>query len=133
MNETAYAATINTPGYLPETEPAYFATAAEAWTYLAEEREEALSALTDAQHDETTRALREAATAVRLRAHLPGPIGEGTLTGTTPGYTGDHDLGQAYAVAAVHGQVCPTCGDLLPSLAALDAHGMDSHLEHDTL
>lgn len=34
-----YVAIINTPGYLPETEPEAFEKASDAWQYLLEERE----------------------------------------------------------------------------------------------
>lgn len=98
----AYVTGINTPGYMPfDDDPPIFETPAEAWEYLADERERqedfafdyAYSCdpgLPDEGYSDTVKELREAA--------LNG-TGEGAIYGDTPGYDGDHDLGQAYTVA----------------------------------
>jgi hypothetical protein len=88
-----YAAVINVPGHLPRAdEPELFDTAAEAWTYLAEERERD----TDDDLDETVEQLRELARGIHTARE-----GTGSVWARTPGYTGDHDLGLSYSVAAV--------------------------------
>lgn len=97
-----YLATTSTPGYLPtDDDPPVFDTAAEAWTYLAEERAEALSALEDTGPDLRTRALWSAAQDARRRDD-DDPASLGSLIADhTPGYEGDHDPGVAYTVTLI--------------------------------
>ncbi len=97
-----YLATVATPGYLPtDDDPPTFDTPAEAWTYLAEERAEALAALENVGPDLRTRALWSAASDARRRDE-GDPASCGTLIADhTPGYDGDHDLGVAYTVTEV--------------------------------
>ncbi|MFD6092826.1 hypothetical protein ACFWGN_11950 [Oerskovia sp. NPDC060338] len=97
-----FIATINVPGYLPDGDqsPAVFDTAAEAWAYLAEERELALNLadmvlaevdLAPAPGDAPDLALGE----LRRFANvdLPGTVyASNSLSGAT------HDLGMAYSV-----------------------------------
>jgi hypothetical protein len=103
----SYVAITNTPGYLPESDPVEFDTAAEAWQYLADERERWENEASDGCNDEvcdptcpwrseadlseTWQELTSLATAV---VSQPGAV-----WGDTPGYHGDHDLGVAYSVA----------------------------------
>lgn len=118
---TLYLATINTPGYLPEAEPAYFDTAAEAWDHL---------------WDEHTRACEDAERDVSIHAStsFSDVRHQGTtdaLVLPTPGYDGDHDLGVTYTVTKVLGVMCQACGQIFGDAAELDAHGLDAHLEAD--
>lgn len=97
---TLYVATINTPGYLPENdEPDVFDTPGEAWAYLrdARERAEDLFAEDDeTPYSDTYQYLRARA---RFATKIPTWFGAtGTLYGDTPGYWGNHDLGEAYSV-----------------------------------
>jgi len=91
-----YVATINVPGYLPESEPVEFDTAQEAWRHLADERQLAED---DAQPDAegpysaTYDDLLDRA----VQSTYQGPVID-TVYGPTPGYEGDHDLGLAYSV-----------------------------------
>lgn len=82
-----YVAIINTPGHLPESEPAEFDTAQEAWDYLADERKRA-----EEEYPEWTDPY----------PMLPdiAEMGDSTgiVYGSTPGYEGNHDLGVAYNV-----------------------------------
>lgn len=104
---TRYAATINTPGYMPDDidGPALFDTPREAWEYLREERERELdnAAMADdcedhacpwASHfgytdDEAYRIMRGVSD------------GSGDIYGATPGYHGTHDLGRVYSVTPI--------------------------------
>jgi hypothetical protein len=91
-----YVATINTPGYLPmDDDPPVFDTAAEAWAYLAEERERA------EDEDESTDEYSGTLTALRELADPRRELVPFTVYGDTPGYDGDHDLGLAYTVSIV--------------------------------
>lgn len=106
-----YVATINTPGYLPEGDPAEFDTAREAWSYLAEERERAEDDHPDwspedavGEYSETLQTLRYIASGEHEHGspHEDYPTnadGTGTVYGGTPGYDGSHDLGVAYRVS----------------------------------
>jgi hypothetical protein len=97
-----YLATINTPGYLPQDDdPPVFDTAAEAWAYLADERERdeddsADDSAADWPYTATLAELHDAA-----GHNNPPSMGEGTIYGSTPGYDGSHDLGLAYSVSEV--------------------------------
>ena len=106
-----YVATINTPGYLPmDDEPPVFDTAAEAWEYLAQEREHAEDSADypdsdpgQFEYSDTLAALRRIAGGEHVhgdpREDTPTESdGTGTVYGSTPGYDGDHDLGLAYSV-----------------------------------
>ena len=94
-NAPQYVATISVPGYLPmDDEPAVFETIAEAWEYLAEERERAeddayssTDELEEFEYSDTVNAL-----------HRATGVGT-TVYGDPPGYEGDHDLGLAYSVS----------------------------------
>lgn len=88
-----YVAIINTPGYLPDTEPEEFATETEAWAHLFEARmtDEAYADPDHSLSSETQRAL----------VWRVANGGTGTITGPTPGYDGEHDLGVAYTVDVV--------------------------------
>lgn len=106
-----YVATINVPGYLPEGEPAEFDTPAEAWDYLAEERERGEDAHEDwegdtglGEYSSTLSTLRYIASGEHEHGnpHEDTPTnldGTGTVYGHTPGYDGEHDLGLAYCVS----------------------------------
>lgn len=107
-----YVATINTPGYLPESdEPAVFDTAAEAWDYLADERKRAEDDYpewpTGNGGDYSSTCTHLASIAAWLSAGRPGNAhftglsteGAGVVFGLTPGYEGAHDLGLAYSVS----------------------------------
>lgn len=99
-----FVAVINTPGYLPEAEPAEFDTVEEAWDYLATERRDAEDeAETVAQgYSGTVNTLDTLAASVDWstceNAGVDPLTGTGTVYGPTPGYEGDHDLGVAYSV-----------------------------------
>jgi len=104
-----YVATINTPGYLPEAEPAEFDTAAEAWEYLAGERrnaEDETEAVAQG-YSATYNTLDMLATSLDWSTCENAgidPLSEtGTVYGPTPGYEGDHDLGLAYTVTEQEG------------------------------
>ena len=101
-----YLPTVNTPGYQPmDEDPPVFETAAEAWTYLAEDRAEALSALENVSPDLRTHALWSAASDARRRDD-GDPASCGSLIAAhTPGYEGDHDLGIAYTVTLIEGEL----------------------------
>lgn len=105
-----YIATVNTPGYLPDStdEPAVFDTAKEAWEYLLDEY---VTAWNDTEYatgdDPLPPALKETydQAVATLTAWTVAPQGgypfadwTGTVTVPTPGYDGDHDLGLAYTV-----------------------------------
>jgi hypothetical protein len=103
-----YVATINVPGYLPmDDEPPVFDTAAEAWSYLASERERDEDDFADdSEYSDTVTYLRYSA-GNEVQYGSPhedyplNPDGTGTIYGDTPGYDGSHDLGLAYSVTAV--------------------------------
>lgn len=110
-----YIATISTPGYLPDSDepPPVFDTATEAWTYLWEERQRHIEEAYDGEADPDGNPWGEDECLDILGANVscasgmhtepyPGclPDGTGTVTGPTPGYDGDHDLGLAYTVTA---------------------------------
>ena len=98
-----FVATINTPGYLPEGEPSEHDTARDAWEYLADDRKRHEEDFAD---DDFT---GYSATANVMESIANGALGPedagldfdrtGTITGPTPGYDGDHDLGIAYTVS----------------------------------
>jgi hypothetical protein len=109
-----YVATIHVPGYLPmDDDPPTFDTPAEAWQYLADEREhgEGRWVLDDpddpdgtASEDPTYACLTHAAEATSSYVcgndSMHRPDQTGTIYGTTPGYDPEdgHDLGMAYTV-----------------------------------
>jgi len=86
-----FRAVINTPGYLPMADDTIeFDTAAEAWSYLADERRDhEENASDDEQYTDTVTQLSDYATT----GH-----GSDVVYGSTPGYDGSHDLGVAYSV-----------------------------------
>lgn len=107
-----YVATINIPGYLPQDdEPPVFDTPAEAWQYLADERERGEdSAYVEGDSEEYSATYTNLkAIAAHCAAGMPGdthPVnldGTGTVYGDTPGYDGNHDLGLAYCVTLSEG------------------------------
>lgn len=116
-----YVAIINTPGHLPESEPAEFDTAREAWDYLADERKRAEDSAEDwpvgnpyeytETHDVLTRIAGQEPIGPMLWDGDPvtNADGTGTVYGNSPGYFGDHDLGKAYSV-----QLAETGGDSTP-------------------
>lgn len=93
---TMYVATINTTGYLPDSEPTYFGTPGAAWRHLAEERdcEEINAGILD--DSETLTRLRSRARFASLEPHWSEATG--VEYGDTPGREGPHDLGKAYVV-----------------------------------
>lgn len=132
-----YVATVNVPGYLPmDDDPATFETPAEAWDYLADERERAEEDMSCDEtcddgpacqwgytHDATD-------TVVELQAmpdrDIPSGDGTGTVYGETPGYHGDHDLGLAYTVSEVEAEggvvtVAPGQGEVTWDALVADA------------
>jgi hypothetical protein len=96
-----FAASTNVPGYLPETDPVVFDTAAEAWAYLASELERAWDdayALTD---DSAAR-LTVDGLALEASTALPLMSGPGVHYGNTVTYPPlMHDLGVAYVVTEI--------------------------------
>lgn len=111
-----YVATINTPGYLPDTDmpPPTFDTAKEAWEYLATERERAED---EAEYPDGSPLEFEYSDDVMVlhylgrEEHEPGnphedvcidPDGTGSYAAATPGREEDeHDLGLVYSVTLV--------------------------------
>ena len=105
-----YVAIINVPGYLPmdDEPPPTFDSAAEAWLYLAEERERGeddqpceaceASAHEAPHYSETVRELQDWSTRCLAGDQGVNFTGQGTVYGPTPGYDGTHDLGLAYSV-----------------------------------
>lgn len=85
-----YVAIINTPGYLPESEPEEFDTETEAWAHLFEHR------MRDEEEAEPDHSLSSETQRALVWRIANG--GTGTVTGPTPGYDGEHDLGVAYTV-----------------------------------
>jgi hypothetical protein len=105
-----FLATVNMPGYLPmDDDPPVFETAAEAWAWLADQRERDEDSAADddtGEYSETLGSLRYAAgTEVQYgNPHEDWPMspdGTGVIYGATPGYDGTHDLGLAYHVSWV--------------------------------
>lgn len=97
---TKYIATINVPGYLPmDDDPPVFDSPGEAWGYLRDERERAEDDTAEEDDDtysDTYYSLRRRA---KDTARVPTAANAlDTVTGPTPGYQGDHDLGLAYSV-----------------------------------
>lgn len=101
-----FIATMNTPTYLPwsDDEPPLFETAAEAWQFLAEERERQEDATDVPEYTETLSTLRQ---------YVDDAHGANVVYGDTPGYEGSHDLGVAYSVTElpIEATRCPCCGD----------------------
>ncbi len=104
-----YLATINTPGYMPwDDDPPVFDTAKEAWEYLADHR---IRAFEDAALDgdgvhpelDTVKNTLESLGNGTLDYDDAGLSidGTGAVSGSTPGYEGDHDLGLIYSVTEV--------------------------------
>lgn len=91
-----FVATINTPGYLPnsDTPPPMFDDATSAWAYLAEERERAESEAYGLGADD---AADTAGDAHRLASRSD----VGSIWLVTPGPDSDHDLGLVYGVTEV--------------------------------
>lgn len=101
-----FIATINTPGYLPDSadEPATFDTAEEAWWYLYHERCYAeMDAPCDLCDDTLTHGpsgdCDDDSDTGRELGQMASKDEPGTVYGPTPGYRGDHDLGLAYTVS----------------------------------
>lgn len=99
-----YVATINTLGYLPETEPAEFESAAEAWWFLYHERceyerdyinETGLCDGCGEPYDDGHDADSEVGVGLSSMAKRGVP---GVLVGDTLGGSPTHDLGIAYSV-----------------------------------
>ena len=87
-----YVATVNTPGYMPESEPETFDSASEAWAYLAEERrqlEDGWDAYEGQPYSETYD---------RLTANAGNGWGEDTVTGPSEMDPTPFDLSIAYTV-----------------------------------
>lgn len=118
-----YIATINTPGYLPDSdEPALsFSTPREAWEHLADEREEAFDQAEVDPAGDSALTLMGQIILGQVNAEV------GTVTGTTPGYDGDHDLGLAYTVTAIPGFRCVDCGDVFDNTDTANAHWAEVH------
>jgi hypothetical protein len=106
MTTEKFIAIINTPGYMPEAEPAEFDTVGEAWEWLAQERRDAEDeAETVAQGYSATVNILDTLAADQdwstcENAGVDPLSAEGTVYGPTPGYEGDHDLGLAYTVTS---------------------------------
>lgn len=124
-----YLAMINTPGYMPQAdEPAWSDSARGAWGYLLGERmaEEEQAADDESEFSGTVLALQYLAG----EDHMPGNPHEdwptdgdgcGSIHGPTPGYDGDHDLGQAYTVTRVDHADYPHWPGYLPDCPACEA------------
>jgi hypothetical protein len=100
-NGTRYVATMATPGYLPWSEDRpTFETAADAWEYLATERErqeDDATAIDESGPDELP--FSSTVDELRSMASVTAADTLGTIYGATPGYDGSHDLGVAYSVS----------------------------------
>lgn len=96
-----YIATINVPGCLPDdTEPHVFDTTREAWEYLADERKRDEDDVpSDGGYSETANTLELLSGDLNGLTAIGADDGCGTVTGSTPGYEGNHDLGLAYSVS----------------------------------
>lgn len=123
-----FTAIMNTPGYSPwsDDEPPVFKTAAEAWEYLADERE---------RQEDGTDALEYTETLDKLRTYQNAEHGADVLYGDTPGYDGEHDLGIAYNVIElpIEATRCPCCGDDVmdvPGLACSDCRTAGCERSH---
>jgi hypothetical protein len=112
----AYVATINTPGYLPwDDDPPVFDSAADAWQYLADERERDESDANDGDPElsPTWVELRRMARRAR-RAERAGRMDDatGSVFGPTPNCP-DDGPGLAYSVTLAepsHRFQCKRCG-----------------------
>jgi hypothetical protein len=96
-----FVASVNIPGYLPESDTPVFDTPAEAWRYLAEERERGED---DAYEPGDPEGFSETVDELKQRAEaVEGSelFGVGTVYGDTPGYDGNYDLGLVYRVSPV--------------------------------
>jgi hypothetical protein len=81
-----YVAIVNVPGYLPESDPAYFDTARDAWEYLREEIEQ-----------DETRNDPHAVSAIERQIDAQPPYELGSVVAyDNEQYT--YDLGMAYTV-----------------------------------
>lgn len=104
---TRYAATISTPGYMPDDidGPAVFDTPREAWGYLCEERGRDLdnAAMADDCEDHACpwASHFDYTDDEAYRIMLGADAGSGDIYGATPGYHGTHDLGRVYSVMPV--------------------------------
>jgi hypothetical protein len=98
-----YAATMNTPGYLPwsDDELPVFDTPGEAWGYLADERRVQEDNAAGVIELDTEDDSPYSDTVDTLEAYAAAGHGADTVYGATPGYEGSHDLGVAYSVSAV--------------------------------
>jgi hypothetical protein len=91
-----FAATINTPGYLPQDDTDHvFDTPGEAWEFLRDVRERDLDDPMNDEDDDGDECLDE------IEGFIDHPE-TGTVYGFTPGRTDEHDLGLAYSVSLVH-------------------------------
>lgn len=95
-----FVANINTPGYLPTTDPQWFETEKEAWEWLADQRREDEDENADETFEGFTTTLNalECLSRGEWEQQFSWTDGTGTVHGLTPGYDGDHDLGKAYTV-----------------------------------
>lgn len=87
-----YVASVNVPGYLPESDSVVFDTPEEAWEYLIGERERDEDT---AAPDDVTVAQLRVARSIGASGHIYGP---------TPGSDSPHDLGLAYCVTEISDQ-----------------------------
>jgi hypothetical protein len=98
-----FTANYHVPGYMAdEGAVAEFDTIAEAWAWLADDRESHENEASDGCSDDVC----EPGCPWRSEADLSETVAElremselGCVYGATPGYHGDHDLGIAYEVS----------------------------------
>lgn len=89
-----YVATINTPGYLPDSDdPPTFDTPRDAWQHLVSE--------VDRFWDDFPEDTNGACVDAHSQMHNIDQSKPGVVNAATPGYEGDHDLGVAYCVTDV--------------------------------
>ncbi|MFB7858837.1 hypothetical protein [Rhodococcus qingshengii] len=112
-------AIINIPGYLAmDDDLPRFNDAKEAWQYLADERERGFDGIEDQMTDEDVWHYLVA------QAEEPTGDGTGSCHGSTPGYTGDHDLGLCYSVQVTEDECVngsPSCTSDDPCVICYDA------------
>lgn len=107
-----YLATVNTSGYSPmDDDPPVFDNPRDAWAYLLHDREVSEEFDETPEYSETHEKLRKIASNPLNTLHTDS-TGCGLVHGPTPGYTGNHDLGQNYAVTLVIEN--PSAADVWP-------------------
>lgn len=122
-----YVASVNVPGYSPESDLRAFDTASEAWAYLASERrrgedqDDSASEYSDYVTGLDHIASDEHEHGSRTEDWQTNPDGTGVVLADTPGSGSPHDLGLAYVVSLVAHADYPHEPGRLPDCAACEA------------